>query len=167
MTGWRYKLAVSLLSNIWLLCPGGGAAIAETMAAEGLDRGIVKSVSAVTITADLNARINRAAFRKGQKFQRGDVLIEFDCRRYAADLAGAEADVQAESANFNAQTEMASHSAAGRNDVEIARAKLDKAQAAARAGGAYRAMPNPRTIQRPRQRMSARDSRRRSRMHRC
>jgi RND family efflux transporter MFP subunit len=133
MTGWRHKLAISLISNIWLLGAGGGAVIAETMPADGLDRGIVKSLSAVTITADLNARINRAAFRKGQKFQKGDVLIEFDCRRYAADLAGAEAEVQAESANFNAQTEMASHSAAGRNDVEIARAKLDKAQAAARA----------------------------------
>jgi membrane fusion protein, multidrug efflux system len=130
MTGWRCRLAILLSLSMGL--PGETAA-GEAMPAEGLDRGIVKSVSAVTITADLNARIKRAAFRKGQKFQKGDILVEFDCRQYAAGLAGAEAEAQAELANFNSQAEMAKHSAAGRNDVEIAKAKLDRAQAAARA----------------------------------
>ncbi len=105
----------------------------ETPSAASLDRGIVKSLAEVTITADLNAPIKRVAFRKGQKFKKGDILIEFDCRRYHEDLAGAEAEARAARANFRTQAEMARHRAAGRNEVEIARAKFEKARAAARA----------------------------------
>ncbi len=105
----------------------------ETPPAANLDRGVVKSLAEVTITADLNAPITRVAFRKGQKFKKGDVLIAFDCRRYREDLAGAEAEARAERAIFRTQAEMARHRAAGRNEVEIARAKFEKAQAAARA----------------------------------
>ncbi len=136
--GWKVRAATALISAVLMAAVllvdiNDRGVHGETPPAEGLDRGIVKSLSEVTIATDLNAPVARVAFRKGQKFRKGDILIEFDCRRYQEDLAGAKAEERAERANFKTQAEMARHRAAGRNEVEIARAKFEKAEAAARA----------------------------------
>jgi RND family efflux transporter MFP subunit len=110
-----------------------GAAAGEPANLSGMDRGVIVSLSEATITTDLNAPILRVFFKKGETFRKGDVLVEFDCRRYKEELAAAEADARAELSNSRSQTLMESNHAAGRNDVEIAQAKFDKAQATVRA----------------------------------
>ena len=45
-------------------------------------RGVVRARAEAVIATDLNARIVALPFRKGDRFKKGDTLVEFDCRRY-------------------------------------------------------------------------------------
>lgn len=125
----KFVAACSFLAI--LAIAGNGSASAQNLTDAGLDRGVIRSLAEVTITTDLSAAITRMPFRRGQKFQKGEILLEFDCRKYRQDLAAAKADAKAELANLSSQKEMARHRAAGRNEVEIAEAKYEKANAIA------------------------------------
>jgi hypothetical protein len=114
------------------------------MPAGGQLRGIVRSLAEVTVTADLSAPVTRAPFKKGEAFSKGDILLEFDCRRYREDLTGAEATpapgwLPRSDRNGN-------RGAAGRCDVEVPRQKCDRlrrrAGAAIRMGSAPSARPS-------------------------
>ncbi len=54
-------------------------------------RGVVRASSQAVISTDLSARVARVGFKEGAQFQKGDVLVAFDCRRHEAELASAEA----------------------------------------------------------------------------
>ena len=54
-------------------------------------RVIVRSYETAAIGAEINARITRLPEREGDRFRKGDVIVEFDCRRQRAALAAAEA----------------------------------------------------------------------------
>ena len=127
------RILAPIAALLTLAFPGGNATAGDTGAVRAMDRGVIRSLSEAAITSDLNAPVSHVFFKKGETFQKGDVLIEFDCRRYQEELAAAEADARAESSNSRAQALMASNHATGRNDVEVAQAKLDKAQANVRA----------------------------------
>ncbi|MEJ2125003.1 MAG: efflux RND transporter periplasmic adaptor subunit [Alphaproteobacteria bacterium] len=133
MAGLNKNIVAAFSFSTILAIAGIENVSAQTIQSDNLDRGVVKSLGEVTITTDLSASITRMPFRRGQKFQKGDVLIEFDCRKYQQDRAAAQADAKAELANLNSQTEMARHQAAGRNEVAIAQAKYEKAKAVAQA----------------------------------
>jgi RND family efflux transporter MFP subunit len=120
----------AVLAAAWLpLCAVAG----DAPLLRGMDRGVIRSLSEATITTDLSAPVSHVFFKKGESFEKDDVLIEFDCRRYKEELAAAEAEARAELSNSRSQALMASNHAAGRNDAEVAQAKLDKAQANVRA----------------------------------
>ena len=46
-------------------------------------RGIVRAMNKAVIASELVARIERIPFREGEAFRRNDLLVSFDCRRYA------------------------------------------------------------------------------------
>ncbi len=107
------------------------ASAAEHQTAPAPVRGVVRATHQATMSTDAPLRAIALPFREGDRFQRGDLLAEFDCQRQSSELAAALA-VQKEAAlTLETNVQLDRHKAVGRNDVEIARARHEKARAEA------------------------------------
>lgn len=111
----------------------GSDAGAEFATAIEVPRGIVSSEARAVLGSDLVARIARLPFSDGDRFSAGDTLIEFDCRRYLAELEAAEAEEKVARLSVDENEELRKHRAVGLKELEISQAKHLKAQAGARA----------------------------------
>ena len=94
-------------------------------------RGVVRSRHEASLATDLVARVRRLPFREGQSFAKDDVLIEFDCDKYVAELNAAEAEHRGHKASYDNALSLNRQRAAGALDVEVAKAQSDKSAAAA------------------------------------
>ncbi len=100
-------------------------AAAEDMTA----RGVVQAVTEATVAMDYVARIKRLPVLEGEAFAAGDVLIVFDCRRYAAEVNAARAGARAKELVAVNNRKLAARGAMGSNEVKISEAELEKAKA--------------------------------------
>lgn len=108
------------------------AAVAQPAAAGPPElgwRGIVRALHQPTLTSELVAPIARIGFREGERFAKGDVLIEFDCRRHRQELAALASGVREAKVVVQTNSYLEQRGASNANDVEIARARHDKAVA--------------------------------------
>jgi membrane fusion protein, multidrug efflux system len=104
-------------------------ALANPASAEDLPiRGVVKAINQAALSTDIPMRITRVPFREGERFKSGDLLVEFDCRRQRADLQAMKAAYREANLNLASSLSLERFKAIGRNDVEIARARLDKSK---------------------------------------
>ncbi len=92
-------------------------------------RGIVKSVAESALSTELIAPVLHVYKREGEGFQKGDVLIQFDCRRFNAELASAEAEYEANYAVAQNNRNLKRYGAVGGTDLAISDAKARKARA--------------------------------------
>lgn len=99
------------------------AAVHEPM----LARGVVRPVDEATIATDLQARVAAIGFKEGAAFKAGDTLVEFDCRRHRAELAAADAQKREMELSLDNNLVLNQHRAIGKHEVEISRARVDKA----------------------------------------
>lgn len=102
---------------------------AETIHAEPI-HGVVRSAHDVTVGSDAGSRILELPLREGAAFRKGELLVAFDCARTRAEWRSAQAEQRGHEVTLHNAGELAKLHAAGRNDVEIARAAVDKASAA-------------------------------------
>ena len=58
-----------------------GHAVAEPTDISSPVRGVVRPQRQATISTDFQASVAATKFKEGDRFRKGDVLIEFDCRR--------------------------------------------------------------------------------------
>ncbi len=110
--------------------PGAAVGVEEPWRARGQTaRGIVVSTARAELVSDLRAEVRDVLVREGEHFERGDRLVAFDCAREEAQLRSAKA-LRAEAAlTVKSNAYLADRRAIGRHDVEIAAAKLEKAEA--------------------------------------
>lgn len=124
---WFAALAPLLL--VW----GAGWGSAGAAGAGGTQvvpvRGVVRAVRQATISTDAPLRAVELVFRESDRFKRGDTLAVFDCRRQKAELDAAIAVHREAAITLDSNVLLDRHQAIGRNDVEIARARADKARA--------------------------------------
>lgn len=117
-------VSVLAAAAIW---PAGNAEAFDA----GLDampaRGVVRPIGQATITTDLQARVSAVGVKEGDHFKAGDLLIEFDCRRYRAELASSQAQRREAELALDNNLVLNQHRAIGKHDVEISRARLDRA----------------------------------------
>lgn len=92
-------------------------------------RGLVKPKSEAKLSSEIAARITALPFKEGQRFGAGDVLIRFDCSRYNAELASAQAELNARSKTHENNRELSRLNAIGKLEVEVSKAEADKAAA--------------------------------------
>jgi membrane fusion protein, multidrug efflux system len=133
-----------------VLCLYAVSAHAEELRA----RGVVRSLAEATISVDYTARITSLPVLEGQGFVEGDVLIAFDCRRFTAEIAAAQANAHAQELVFANNKRLLSRGAIGANEVKISMAQFEKARSEAlaiqaRTGACdYRAPFDGRMVQR-------------------
>ena len=92
-------------------------------------RGVVRAFETATISAELNARITRLPFRDGDRFNRGDTLVEFDCARLNAEVDAASAAHQAHAIAHQNQVQLNRYKAAGLAAVNQTKFEADKTAA--------------------------------------
>ncbi len=92
-------------------------------------RGLVRPLNQAAITTDLAARVSVVNFKEGETFRKGDLLIEFDCERQNAELAGVRAVHREARLSLDSVTYLEQKGAGGRFDVEVARSRVDKTAA--------------------------------------
>ncbi|MDH5296754.1 MAG: hypothetical protein OEW26_06455, partial [Nitrospirota bacterium] len=93
-------------------------------------RGIVKPVVEAVLASEIQALVKRMPFRDGDGFKKGALLVEFECAKYRAELASAQAELEARQKTVINNEELAGLHGIGRLEVEISQAELKKAQAA-------------------------------------
>jgi RND family efflux transporter MFP subunit len=138
----EWTVTVPQWSSVWRLIAGAVVAVPLLcmccVAADAADvetrtpvRGVVRPVEQATISTDLSARVAEVRFKEGDRFARGDLLVAFDCRRHQAELAAADAIAREMQLTLKSNQTLERHQAVGRNDVEISRLRVAKAEAEA------------------------------------
>jgi RND family efflux transporter MFP subunit len=95
-------------------------------------RGVVKPSEEAVISSELQARVKRMPFRDGQWFKKGNLLVEFDCAKYWAELAAAKAELEAREKTAVNNQELAKLHGIGQLEVEVSEAEVKQAKAAVR-----------------------------------
>ena len=107
----------------------GPDAQAENRGESAAIRGVVRAVRQATISTETALRAVAVPYREGDRFKQGDVLVSFDCRRQIAEHEAALAAHREAVLNYDSNVILDRYKAVGRNDVEISRARADKAKA--------------------------------------
>ena len=95
-------------------------------------RGVVKPTMSAMISSEIQARIIKLPFKDGQRFERGNILVEFDCAKYVAELSAVRAQYDVQQKILENNMELAKLQAIGQLEIDIARANTKKAHAAVR-----------------------------------
>lgn len=90
-------------------------------------RGLVRPLNQAAIATDLAARVSAVGFKEGESFAKGDVLIAFDCERQEAELAAIRAQHREMKLALDSAAYLDKRGAVGKLDVEVSRARVDKA----------------------------------------
>lgn len=131
------SLAIGLAVS-FLISPGQSIGHAETVTSARAEsklpvRGIVRPLNQAAIATDLAVRVAKIHFRDAQAFKKGDLLVVFDCERLEAEHAAADAVFREMKLALDSNLYLDKRGAVGRIDVEVSRARLDKAGSEARA----------------------------------
>jgi len=110
-----------------------GAASRGVAGAEegGRIRTQVISLHDVTISSEVQGKIARLSLNDGDAFQRGQLLVGFDCDLYAAQLSKVEATADAAAKVFAVNQKLSALHSVGELDVQQAKAKAKEADAEA------------------------------------
>ena len=120
--GASLALAVFLAPLCWTHAVAEEAAIVPV-------RGIVRASFEAKLSTNLVAEAIAVNFDEGQEFNKGDVLVEFDCREDQARLAAAEAVREEKAVAYRSAKYLLARNAGNKQDVEIAKAQQKKAAA--------------------------------------
>lgn len=92
-------------------------------------RALVTASARVEYRTDLIAVVREAPLLPGARFDKGDTLVAFDCRKQQAELDSARAQASGASIEYKNKKNLRANGAAGRSEVRLALAALTKAQA--------------------------------------
>lgn len=92
-------------------------------------RGVVRAHTLSSISTDLSVPIKKIVKREGQAFKKNDILVEFDCARFVAEKESLLAEKKVQNLAYKNNQTLLSHNAIGEYDVQVSKAKVDKAQA--------------------------------------
>ncbi len=119
-----------------VLLTSGEMSVAKSSGIQSSDlnavRGVVKPLEEAVISSELQARVKRMPFRDGQWFKKGNLLVEFDCEKYWAELAASKAELEAREKTAVNNQELASLNGIGTLEVEISEIQVKQAKAAVR-----------------------------------
>ncbi|MEQ9772508.1 efflux RND transporter periplasmic adaptor subunit [Pectobacterium jejuense] len=126
LSGVPYSAMAEKIEDELQLAPVSNATT-ETSAREA--RGVLRAVDQATLSGELNAKVVEMPFRDGEAFQKGDLLVRFDCSAYQAQLAASQAAMRAAQQELSQNRQLAEMKSVGRNAVAVAEARLAQATA--------------------------------------
>ncbi|MDH5563099.1 MAG: efflux RND transporter periplasmic adaptor subunit [Nitrospirota bacterium] len=123
-----------LLMSLALINPEGSFGKSSGIQSSDLNavRGVVKPSEEAVISSELQARVKRMPFRDGQAFKKGNLLVEFDCEKYWAELAAAQAELEAREKTALNNQELAKLNGIGQLEVDVSESEVKQAKAAVR-----------------------------------
>lgn len=92
-------------------------------------RGLIKSSERAIFAGEITARIIALPKRTGDMFQTGDVLVEFDCRAFKAQMQKVEAETNAAKTQLANAKQLEKLRSVGKLDVALAEANYQKTSA--------------------------------------
>lgn len=122
LNGIRAVAVASALFSSQLYVPNAIAADIEPV------RGVIRAALQADVSTDLDVPVARVTVRPGDRFAKGDVLVAFDCARYRGALRSANATRTEMHLNVQSNEVLAKRGAGGFIDLEVSRARLEKAQ---------------------------------------
>lgn len=128
--------AVALVAFAWAWpAPRSSADEIGPTLADSADaaRGLVRAVTQAMISTELPVQLQKIAFKEGEAFKKGDIIVEFDCRRQQAEFASAEAQHREMRLTFENNKILSKSQAVGRHEVELSETRVARAAAEAEA----------------------------------
>lgn len=98
----------------------------------GVARGIVKAAAQALLYAQVQGRISQLPYKEGQRFAKGQTLVQLDCDKYLAELAVAIAEHDVKAKVYKNNVELSKLNAVSELDLETSEAEAKKTQAAIR-----------------------------------
>ncbi|WP_095210772.1 efflux RND transporter periplasmic adaptor subunit [Chromobacterium sphagni] len=98
-------------------------------AADGRIRVQLMSRHAVTLSSEIPAKISALPVVEGGSFHRGQLLVEFDCSSYRAQLRKAQASLEAASQLLKVNNQLAKYNSVGTLELTQAQGKAKEAAA--------------------------------------
>ncbi|MFT5133603.1 MAG: membrane fusion protein (multidrug efflux system) [Gammaproteobacteria bacterium] len=92
-------------------------------------RGLVKPVTSATLSSEIVGRIIKLPFKLGGSFKKGQILVQFDCSLYNAELAAANAHLEAEQKKYENNLQLLALNAISKIEVDISAIDVKKADA--------------------------------------
>ena len=92
-------------------------------------RGVLRARDQAVLASELAGRITEMPYAEGDFFNKGDVLVRFDCRAYQAQHTASNASVRAATEELRNKQQLASLNSVGRFEVALAEARKAQAQA--------------------------------------
>lgn len=127
------RITTTNLQNALLAAPVVlGVLVTSIPASAGQDlpiRGVVRALTSSSISTTLSVPISKISKREGESFKKGDTLVTFDCARFIAEKRSLLAEKKIQELTHKNNKTLLSHNAIGEFDVEISRAKVEKADA--------------------------------------
>lgn len=120
-------IAVGVPSAGW---PRGERAAQILPLQAGLVRGIVKPAAQAVLHAQVQGRISELPYKEGQRFKKGQMLVQLDCDKYRAELAVAVAEHEVKDKVYRNNLELGKLNAVSKVDLETSEAEVKKALAA-------------------------------------
>lgn len=98
-------------------------------ATERAARGVLRARDQAVLSSELAGRIIEMPYTDGQDFNKGDVLVRFDCSAYQAQLNAAQSAGRAAREELGHKKQLAALNSVGRFEVALAEARQAQAQA--------------------------------------
>ena len=113
-----------------LLAGLAGPAVAESYALDRMEmRAQLSPQRYTTLSAEMGAKISRIAVREGERFNAGQILIQFDCTLQSAQLDKAKAQLAGAENSFTGTQRLAALNAVGQVELKNSEAEVMKARA--------------------------------------
>jgi len=129
----RWVFGLLILSMVLIT---GGVSSGKSKGIQSSDlnavRGVVKPSEEAVISSELQARVKRMPFRDGQWFKKGDLLVEFDCAKYWAELAATKAELEAREKTAANNQALVVLNGIGQLEVDVSESEVKQAKAAVR-----------------------------------
>lgn len=114
----------------WAGAPTDPSTPAEPAAYEA--RGVVKARQKAVIASELAALVKRMPLRPGESFNKGDLLVGFDCRLFEAQKEKVQAELEAATMRHDNSRQLEEMSSIGVLEVQLAEVEVKKTEAEAR-----------------------------------
>ncbi len=128
-------MAFSTLNLRWVVAAGLIAASQPMLAADQAKlnaseiRAQLTAKNSTTLSSEISAAIKQLPLREGDRFNKGDLLVAFDCSVQQAQLQKAQATSEGAGKNFEVNSRLSQLESVSNLDVEVAKAKLGEAKA--------------------------------------
>lgn len=117
------------IQNGWSI---GDRPIHAIKSGHGAMRGVVRASTQAVLYAQIQGRVSQLPYKEGQRFEKGQTLVQMDCDKYRAELAAAQAEHEVKDKIFRNNLELAKLDGVSKLDLETSEAEARKAFASIR-----------------------------------